>query len=111
LSKSLTLSLPVCFQLKYCNDNNIAVCPQGGNTGLVGGSVPLYDELILNLSSLNGVRSFDSVSGILTVDAGCVLEVLDNEIGKEGYMMPLDLGAKGSYVPLSHLARALLVVD
>ena len=34
--------------------------------------------------------------GILTADAGCVLEILDNEIAKDGYMMPLDLGAKGS---------------
>lgn len=36
------------------------------------------------------------VSGVLTADAGCILEVLDNEIGKDNYMMPLDLGAKGS---------------
>ena len=35
-------------------------------------------------------------TGILTADAGCVLEILDNEIAKDGYMMPLDLGAKGS---------------
>ena len=37
--------------------------PQGGNTGLVGGSVPINDELVLSLSNLNKVRSFDPVSG------------------------------------------------
>ena len=37
--------------------------PQGGNTGLVGGSVPINDELVVSLSNLNKVRSFDPVSG------------------------------------------------
>ena len=37
--------------------------PQGGNTGLVGGSVPINGELILSLSNMNKVRSFDAVSG------------------------------------------------
>lgn len=61
---TLLASLSFAFEkLKYCNDNNIAVVPQGGNTGLVGGSIPVYDELILNLSGLNEIRHFDSVAG------------------------------------------------
>ncbi|KAI9477991.1 MAG: hypothetical protein EXX96DRAFT_233854 [Benjaminiella poitrasii] len=82
--------------LKYCNEQKLAVVPQGGNTGLVGGSVPVFDEIVLSLQGMNKIRGFDSVSGILTVDAGCVLEVLDNWLGEKNYMMPLDLGAKGS---------------
>ncbi|CAO3610482.1 unnamed protein product [Cunninghamella echinulata] len=82
--------------LKYCNEQSIAVVPQGGNTGLVGGSVPLFDEVVLSLQSMNNIRSFDEVSGILTADAGCILENLDNWLTEKGYMMPLDLGAKGS---------------
>ncbi len=82
--------------MKYCHSKNIAVVPQGGNTGLVGGSVPVFDEVIINLSNMNNVRSFDAVAGTLVCDAGCVLEVLDNHIAEKGYMMPLDLGAKGS---------------
>ncbi|KAI9300954.1 hypothetical protein BJ944DRAFT_257701 [Cunninghamella echinulata] len=82
--------------LKYCNEQSIAVVPQGGNTGLVGGSVPLFDEVVLSLQSMNNIRSFDEVSGILTADAGCILESLDNWLAEKGYMMPLDLGAKGS---------------
>ncbi|KAI9315648.1 hypothetical protein BX666DRAFT_2048524 [Dichotomocladium elegans] len=82
--------------LKYCNEKKLAVVPQGGNTGLVGGSVPVFDEIVLNLQGMNRIRGFDSVSGILTCDAGCVLEVLDNWLAEKGYMMPLDLGAKGS---------------
>lgn len=37
--------------LKYCNERGLAVVPQGGNTGLVGGSVPVHDGLALPLAS------------------------------------------------------------
>uniref|UniRef100_A0A0E0LI03 Probable D-2-hydroxyglutarate dehydrogenase, mitochondrial n=1 Tax=Oryza punctata TaxID=4537 RepID=A0A0E0LI03_ORYPU len=66
--------------LSYCNSRRLAVVPQGGNTGLVGGSVPVYDE----------------VNGILTCEAGCVLENLSSFVENKGFIMPLDLGAKGS---------------
>jgi len=49
--------------LKWCSDRRIGVVPQGGNTGLVGGSVPVKDELILSLSNMNKIRKFDPVSG------------------------------------------------
>ncbi|KAJ1649085.1 D-lactate ferricytochrome c oxidoreductase, partial [Coemansia sp. RSA 25] len=82
--------------LKYCNTHNIAVVPQGGNTGLVGGSVPVHDEIVLSLRNMNKIRSYDELSGILVCDAGCVLEELGNYVGERGHIMPLDLGAKGS---------------
>lgn len=82
--------------LKYCNDNKLAVVPQGGNTGLVGGSVPVFDEIVLNLSRMNKIRSFDDVSGILVSDAGVILEIADNYLAERGHIFPLDLGAKGS---------------
>ncbi|KAF8934445.1 hypothetical protein CPC16_001656 [Podila verticillata] len=82
--------------LKYCNDNKLAVVPQGGNTGLVGGAVPVFDEIIISTANMSSIRSFDNVSGALVCDAGCILEVLDNYVAERGYIMPLDLGAKGS---------------
>lgn len=82
--------------MRICNQNNLAVVPQGGNTGLVGGSVPVHDEVIVSLARMNKIRSFDPVMGTLVCDAGCILESLDEHVAKEGYMMPLDLGAKGS---------------
>ncbi|XP_076150555.1 D-2-hydroxyglutarate dehydrogenase, mitochondrial isoform X1 [Alosa pseudoharengus] len=82
--------------LKYCNERNLAVCPQGGNTGLVGGSVPVFDEIVLSTSLMNQVLTFDSVSGILTCQAGCVLETLSQYLEERDFIMPLDLGAKGS---------------
>lgn len=82
--------------VKYCNEQKLAVVPQGGNTGLVGGSVPIFDEIILSVSNLNQIRNFDPVSGILKCDAGLILENADNFLAEHGYIFPLDLGAKGS---------------
>ncbi|KAJ0405670.1 hypothetical protein ATCC90586_004473 [Pythium insidiosum] len=82
--------------LRHCHARRLPVVPQGGNTGLVGGSVPVHDEIVLSLGAMNQVVSFDEVSGILVAEAGCVLEALDNHVARHGYMMPLDLGAKGT---------------
>ncbi|KAK3380233.1 hypothetical protein B0T24DRAFT_647534 [Lasiosphaeria ovina] len=82
--------------LKYCNDNMLAVVPQGGNTGLVGGSVPVFDEIVINLSRMDQITEFDDVSGTLVAGAGCILEVADQFLAGKGYIFPLDLGAKGS---------------
>jgi len=82
--------------VKYCWEQRIGVVPQGGNTGLVGGSVPIKDELIVSLANMNKVRSFDPVSGILVADAGCILQSLTDYVTPHNHIMPLDLGAKGS---------------
>ncbi|KFY70122.1 hypothetical protein V499_09444 [Pseudogymnoascus sp. VKM F-103] len=82
--------------LKYCNDNMLAVVPQGGNTGLVGGSVPVFDEIVIQMGRMNAIRSFDEVSGTLVADAGCILETTDRYLADRGHIFPLDLGAKGS---------------
>ncbi|GBE78316.1 FAD-binding domain-containing protein [Sparassis latifolia] len=82
--------------VKWCNDHRIAIVPQGGNTGLVGGSVPIGDELIINLANMSSIRSFDDVSGILVADAGCILQSLSDYLSGHNHVVPLDLGAKGS---------------
>lgn len=82
--------------LEHCNRRRIAVVPQGGNTGLVGGSIPVHDELVLAMGRMSKVISFDSTTGILVCEAGCVLEDLDHYLEQHGFMMPLDLGAKGT---------------
>lgn len=82
--------------LQYCNEKKLAVVPQGGNTGLVGGSVPIFDEIILSLANINKIREFDPVSGIFKCDAGVILEAANEYLEEHGYIFPLDLGAKGS---------------
>ncbi|KAL3281916.1 hypothetical protein HHI36_005119 [Cryptolaemus montrouzieri] len=82
--------------LSYCNNNLLAVCPQGGNTGVCGGATPVFDEIIVSTEWLNSVIHLDETSGVLVCEAGCVLENLHNYLNDYDLMMPIDLGAKGS---------------
>lgn len=82
--------------LAYCHQRRLAVVPQGGNTGLVGGSVPLFDEVIVSMSRMNSIISLDPLAGIVTCEAGVVLERLNEYLEERDFVMPLDLGAKGS---------------
>mmetsp|Transcript_44596 Transcript_44596/g.93596 ORF Transcript_44596/g.93596 Transcript_44596/m.93596 type:complete len:578 (-) Transcript_44596:72-1805(-) len=82
--------------LRYCHDNFIGVVPQGGNTGLCGGATPLRDEIILSLEDMKTIYNIDMHSGILTCDAGSILQNLHEYANDHGYLFPLDIGAKGT---------------
>ncbi|RNA02908.1 D-2-hydroxyglutarate mitochondrial [Brachionus plicatilis] len=82
--------------LKYCYAKNLAICPQGGNTGLVGGSVPVFDEIIISTRLMNQIIKLDEESSILSCQSGCILQNLDDYVSQRSLIMPLDLGAKGS---------------
>lgn len=91
--------------MKFCHARNIPVVCQGGNTGLVGGSVGTnLGELILSMSKMNKVISVDPVAGTVVCEAGCVLEALNNHVSTYDYTIPLDLGAKGSCMIGGNLA-------
>jgi FAD/FMN-containing dehydrogenase len=59
--------------LKLANATHTAIVPQGGNTGLVGGQVPLNGELLISLNRLDRIREVDSVSNTMTCEAGVTL--------------------------------------
>ena len=82
--------------LAHCHTRRLPVVPQGGNTGLVGGSVAVHDEIVISLSRMNRVLSIDTHAGHLVCEAGCVLQTLQEQVAAKGFTMPLDLGAKGS---------------
>ncbi|OQR74354.1 d-2-hydroxyglutarate dehydrogenase [Tropilaelaps mercedesae] len=82
--------------LRFCNDRCLAVVPQGGNTGLVGGGVPVFDEIVLSTRRMDKLHEVDDLTGIAVVDAGMVLESLDQRVASLGFTVPLDLAAKGS---------------
>ena len=90
--------------LKYCNQRKLAVVPQGGNTSLVGGSVPVFDEIIINTARMNQIIDFDESYGILSSEAGCILSDLQDFAKEKKYEVPLDLGAKGSCMIGGNLA-------
>lgn len=61
-----TSTLQVSQILAYCNANNLPVVPQAGNTGLVGGAVPLNDEIIISTNKMQEIYSFEEHTGVLT---------------------------------------------
>ncbi|EDV20810.1 uncharacterized protein TRIADDRAFT_31230 [Trichoplax adhaerens] len=91
-----TTTQMVAAIMKHCYKRNLAVVPQGGNTGLVGGGTPVFDEIVLSTSLMDDIINFDPQSGILICQAGCILKNLQDYVGNYGFTMPIDLGARGS---------------
>jgi FAD/FMN-containing dehydrogenase len=81
-----------------CAREKIAIVPQGGNTGLCGGSVPTgaRPEIVLSLSRMNRVREIDRLNDTITVEAGCVLAAVQQAADDAGRFFPLSLAAEGS---------------
>ncbi len=76
----------------------VPMVPQGGNTSMCGGSVPDESgrQVIVNVSRLNRVREVDPANNTMTVEAGCVLQTIQELAAKNGRLFPLSLGAEGS---------------
>jgi FAD/FMN-containing dehydrogenase len=81
-----------------CAREGVAVVPQGGNTGLSGGSVPTGTrrEVVLSLGRLNRIRSIDALNDTLTAEAGCVLAQVQQAADAAGRLFALSLAAEGS---------------
>ena len=84
--------------VKICAEAGLAVVPQGGNTGLVGGGVPPEDRdnIVLALGRMNRIRAIDPVNFTMTVEAGCILADLHEAASGVDRLFPLSLGAEGS---------------
>jgi FAD/FMN-containing dehydrogenase len=84
--------------LRRCADWQLKVVPQGGNTGLVGGSTPDASgcEVVLSLRRLNRIRSLSATNLTITAEAGCVLAHLQAAAEGQGLLFPLSLAAEGS---------------
>jgi len=84
--------------VKICARTNTKIVPQGGNTSLVGGSIPFEsgDEIIISTKRMNKIRSVDLKGGTLVVDAGCILADLQAKADELGFMFPLRIGSEGS---------------
>ncbi|MYM36714.1 FAD-binding protein [Duganella sp. FT94W] len=88
----------VAALVRACAAHRVAMVPQGGNTGLVLGSVPDISgaQVLLSLARLNSVRQVDAVNRTMTVDAGCILQHIQEAAAAEGCLFPLSLAAEGS---------------
>ena len=88
----------VAAVVKACANTFTSIVPQGGNTGLVAGSVPdaSGQQIVLSLQRMNAVRALDPDNLTMTVEAGCILHNLQDAAEKAGYLFPLSLAAEGS---------------
>lgn len=85
--------------VSVCQQHGIPVVPQGGNTGLAGGAIPGIDgrpEILLSLRRMKQVREFDAENFTVTVEAGYVLQELQNYAAERELYFPLSLAAEGS---------------
>jgi FAD/FMN-containing dehydrogenase len=84
--------------VRICRAHGVAMVPQGGNTGLVGGGVPdpSGSQALISLQRMRSVRSIDAANLTLTAEAGCVLQQVQDAAADAGFLFPLSLAAEGS---------------
>jgi FAD/FMN-containing dehydrogenase len=86
----------VAAVLRACSAEDVAVCVQGGNTGLVGGSVPIEGAVLLSLARLTTIDPVDVVSAQVTVGAGVTLAALQQQVRGLGLDYGVDFAARES---------------
>lgn len=86
----------VAGALRACHAHRARLVVQGGLTGLAGGANPQDGEIALSLSRLDAIEDVDAVGGTALVQAGVTLEKLQDAVDGQGWLFPLDLGARGS---------------
>ena len=82
--------------LKICHAAGQSVVPQGGMTGLVKGAEIIDDEIALSLERMNVIEEVDTINCTMTVQAGVVLQVIQEQAEQSDLFFPMDLGARGS---------------
>jgi FAD/FMN-containing dehydrogenase len=100
---ALAVALPKTTQqvaqvVKLCQELQVKIVPQGGNTGLCGGATPEGEDpqIVLSLKRLNQIREIDSENQTITVEAGCILQTVQETVQANGAFFPLSLAAQGS---------------
>lgn len=101
--KALAVALPdatddVAKIVRWCRQHRVPIVPQGGNTGLTGGSVPDTSghAVVVSLTRMNRVRALDPLNNTITVEAGCVLQRVQEAAAEAGRLFPLSLAAQGT---------------
>src|ERR1700756_1024750 len=81
---------------RLATEHRIALVPQGGNTGLVGGQPPHRGEGVVSTRRLDKIREIDPASNTMTCEAGVVLQVAQQRAAEADRLFPLSLGAEGT---------------
>jgi len=111
VGKALAVLLPkttheVASVVKLCSANYVSIVPQGGHTGFCGGATPddSGKQVILNLKRMNQIREIDSANQTMTLEAGCILQAVQEKAAAQDFLFPLSLGAEGSCMIGGNLA-------
>ncbi|MFZ5779402.1 MAG: FAD-binding oxidoreductase [Pseudomonadota bacterium] len=88
----------VAAVVRLCAAEKVAIVPQGGNTGMVGGGTPDESgrEIVLSLNRMNRILDVDPIGYTMTVEAGVVLKTIQETAAQHDRLFPLSLGAEGS---------------
>lgn len=92
----LTSTEQVSRAIKICAGQNQTIVVQGGLTGVVEGAVATVDDIIISLERMNGIESVDEMDGVAVIQAGAILQTVQEQLADQGFLFPLDLGARGS---------------
>ena len=82
--------------LNWCSTNQVGVVPQGGNTGMVGGSTPLNGELIISLRKMKNVCFSDTNDNQIVAEAGATLLEIQNLALERSMIYGVDFAARDS---------------
>lgn len=97
---ALAVVMPACtadvaFIVEQCRHYGVPLVPQGGNTGLVGGGVP-HQSIVVAMGRMNRIRDIDPTNATITVEAGCILQAVQDAAHDAERLFPLSLAAEGS---------------
>ncbi len=82
--------------VKMCHDVDQIIVTHGGLTGCAQAANSTSEHVIISLERMNSIEEIDEISGTITVQAGTILENVQNYVADKGFFFPLDLGARGS---------------
>jgi len=109
--KALAIALPrtsseIAKIVQLCASNNISIVPQGGHTGFCGGATPDQsgNQIVLNFKRMNAILEIDEANQTITLEAGCILQNIQDAAATKGFLFPLSLGAEGSCMIGGNLA-------
>ncbi len=88
----------VAEAVRFCAERNIAVVPQGGNTGMVGGATPVAgkSQIVLSLARMNRARAIDAIDLTMVIEAGMTLRAARDAANEAGCLFPLSIASEGT---------------
>lgn len=82
--------------MRVCHEQGQSVVVQGGLTGIVQGAASTASDVIVSLERMNAIESIDEADGVATIQAGAILQSVQEHVADKGFLFPVDFGARGS---------------